>query len=183
MRLKPTPEEENWIQNRLRSASEFCRVPTEWDIAPAPAPAPVPTKPKKKDGEDGDGDADADEDGDEDEDGFGVGLKRVKVIMDEDGIADMWENGQRAALTEAALFTRAISGVEDDGDESGAEQDPEAEALEEIRRKVGLLDAEDESGEEEEGEEKAKGPTALPLGAMLAFGSTGTSVVPVGVHA
>ncbi|KAF2021788.1 hypothetical protein BU24DRAFT_417411 [Aaosphaeria arxii CBS 175.79] len=161
LRKKPSPDEEKWVEERLRAASEFCRVPEEWLLMLGKTEV---IKENRSDYEDE----------------FG-GIKRVKVPMDEDDLTALWAEAPATAYATISAFTKALSGDYDDGDESG---DEDAAALDAIRRDIGMVDELESTPASETGSgDDVKQPAPLPLGAILKFVSTGASIIPPGVHA
>jgi hypothetical protein len=172
-RKKPQPRDETWIEDRLRTASEFCAVPEDFDIEPA--------KPKddaeKQEGDEGYGD-----------------VKRVKTHLNEEDIAGVWATAASVAPALLKRWTDAVKRTEGDADEP---DDDEIEEIKRIRQDLGMSTTtywdKDEEGEPigrpgtplghkspsvaKQTQPQPERPV-LPLGMMLKFMSTGSVDIP-----
>jgi hypothetical protein len=160
LRKKLEPAAEQWVEDRIRTAKEFCDVPEDWGIE---------TKPdedeEEKKGED------------EQKDEYG-GIQRLKTDMKEHEITEVWSAAGNKAIPLYELFEMVIKRTED-RDEMSEERLEEIDAL---RAKLGMEDEEDEEDSDAEGGEQAPAEKesgaapeqpAMPLGVMLKFMSTG----------
>lgn len=94
LRKRLEPKEEEWVEERLRKASEFAYVPGEWGIEPKK----VEVKAEKDDNDS------------DDEDGGnaveGLPTKRVKGTLSEDDILDLWKHAHQEAFDHQYLKTK-----------------------------------------------------------------------------
>ncbi|KAJ4374212.1 mediator of RNA polymerase II transcription subunit 8 [Neocucurbitaria cava] len=119
LRKRLEPKEEEWVEERLRKASEFAHVPSEWGIEPR--------KPGAKDEKANDGD-DSDVDDDSAE---RMPTKRVKGTLSEDEILDLWQHAHQEAFDQQYLRSKY---PEEYGEDAGAADEgetPDAEDEEE----------------------------------------------------
>lgn len=142
LRKRLEPKEEEWVEARLRKASEFAHVPSEWGI-----------EPRKSDAKTEKDDSDSDEDKDEGDDGAAERLptKRVKGTLDEDQILDLWKFAHQEAFDAQYLrrkYPEAYGEGEGDGDgdEEGDsptddEKDEDEEEFEDVMDTSGAPEA------------------------------------------
>ncbi|KAF2823336.1 hypothetical protein CC86DRAFT_372321 [Ophiobolus disseminans] len=114
------PVEEKWVEERVRKASEFAHVPSEWGIEPR--------KPKADEQDEEDDDDDDDMKGWDD----GIPTKRVKGTLNEDEVLFMWANGHKTAFNrEYWVQMRFGEEVADEGESPANASDQEMEDEEE----------------------------------------------------
>lgn len=148
IRKKPEVKDEKWVDERIRKASEFCRVPSEWKIEPKKEEAGSGSGVKVK------------------KDEFG-GVKRIKSDLSEDEISELWNETFGMAFTKMAMFNKAVRRDETDDDDA-----EEIEAVEAIRSELGMSE-EETPVSTPDGDALEAEQGALPLGAMLRFKNTG----------
>ena len=135
LRKRLEPKEEEWVEGRLRKASEFAHVPGEWGI-----------EPKRPDAKDEKEDSDSDDDGDDTVERLPT--KRVKGTLTEDDILDLWKYAHQEAFDRRYLKSKYpdLYGATDgdgEGDEEGGSSSDDEEGDEEEDE---LEDAMDTSG-------------------------------------
>ncbi|KAH7126705.1 hypothetical protein B0J11DRAFT_579142 [Dendryphion nanum] len=163
VRITPTYDEISWEDERLRAASQFCRVDPKLDVGHS-AKAEEEAAKKKS--------------GAEVEEEFG-GLKRVKVDMhDEDDYPELWARAAFYSNEEVRLFGLAFPQFAP-ADHSGEYLDGDEAKVANIYRELGVTGETPEPVFDSAAEVQS---AALPLSAMLKFMSTGTSDLASGAR-
>ncbi|PSN63153.1 hypothetical protein BS50DRAFT_576949 [Corynespora cassiicola Philippines] len=150
LRKKLEPSSEDWINQRLAKAREFCNVPPEWDVPDL----------KAKDAAAGD-----------DEDDEGAEVKRKVGSLDEDELAELWSAAAGVANERVQRFVAMYKQEAEEGDDEDEDEDEEMEDV------IGGEQKGD--GAAAAAAAAAKLPI-MPLGAVHKFMSTGMVERPVG---
>lgn len=167
LRKKLEIKEENWVEERIRTASDFCKVPADWGVEPLRA------------------EDDGKHDGDEE--GVYGGVKRVRTDMGEDEITEMWEKCGNDIFPMWQNFEKVVKRSEDRNE--GTNDD--LETIDEYRAQIGMSPASTPSSSRESSpqpeelnvtEQKQPPPLPeqpmLPLDTLLKFMSTGSVDLP-----
>ncbi|CAO2657290.1 Nn.00g034160.m01.CDS01 [Neocucurbitaria sp. VM-36] len=111
LRKRLEPKEEEWVEERVRKASEFAHVPSEWGIEPRKSEVKA-----EKDDDDSD-------DGKEDDGAERMPTKRVKGTLSEDEILDLWQHAHQEAFDQQYLRNKYPEDYgEDAGDGEGGDE-------------------------------------------------------------
>lgn len=112
LRKRLEPKEEEWVEERLRKASEFAHVPSEWNIEPK--------KPDAQEEEKEDDDAEEADDADQ------LSTKRVKGTLTEDSLLDLWKFAHQEAFDQQYLKAKYPDAFGGEGEAEGAEEEDES---------------------------------------------------------
>ncbi|KAF1841654.1 uncharacterized protein K460DRAFT_291750 [Cucurbitaria berberidis CBS 394.84] len=157
LRKRLEPKEEEWVEARIRKASEFAHVPSEWGIEPKKADAK-----DEKDNDSSDEDDDADDDGVE-----RMPTKRARGTLGEDEILDLWQHAHQEAFDQQYLRNKypedyGGDGGDGEGGEEGETPDSEnGDGDEEDEDEDDFEDVMDTSGAPETS--KAPEPAEAPV--------------------
>ncbi|KAF2265286.1 hypothetical protein CC78DRAFT_532498 [Lojkania enalia] len=176
LRKKAQPEDEKWIDERLRKAAEFCDVPKEWGIQSSKkdeGPAEQKENGKADEGE-----------GDDLEDGDGA-IKRVQGSLSEEELVRTWS---LAGKWSEEQYQHVIERMYPDlKSEEDSEEDEEMEDViassSTTHRKLssgelgepGLATQLGQAGQVAQNAPTLAQQKALPLGSLLKFMSTGSA--------
>jgi hypothetical protein len=140
--------EEAYVDERVRAAADFCRVPPEWGIVP-PRKAQV----------------------DDESDDSGK-IKREVTNLDEDEVTNIWRLAGAAVGDEYVFFEKVIKGSEDPDYDS---DDEDAARIKEMRKKLHLEGETPDStpAAEAEGQAPPTEKAPLPIETLLRFASRG----------
>jgi hypothetical protein len=157
------PNEQKWVEERLRKAAEFAYVPGELGID---ARKPVEVK----------------DESDDEDDGMkgwndGIPTKRIKGTLNEDQIMEMWSVGHKTAFDKTyAKNMRFDEGEGEDEDEDDEEEDMEDVKIEGLTPTVGGdaqgaraqgTEGDQDMGDGEDGSEDADTPKAPPVPVVM----------------
>lgn len=110
LRKRLEPKEEDWVEERLRKASEFAHVPGEWGI-----------EPRKVEPKDENDESDSEEEDNTDAVDH-LPTKRVKGTLSEDDILDLWKYAHQEAFDHQYLkakYPEQYGEGDGEGDEEG----------------------------------------------------------------